>query len=344
MNSEKAPPEEVQIYPTNLCNLKCIFCYQQLKQYDYSDMLSKDKWFNITKELCEMGVESILISGGGEPLYTPEVTLSIMKIAKKYGLDGRLITNGTLWTSKYINKTIEMKWNHVTFSIDGSNSVTHDFLRGANGAFGKTIRNVKLFNSFKKKLKGEFPILELAMVLNKYNYKEVPEIVKLAYKNEIRNVTVEPVCVNNPDVKKIKLNKMERDYFLKEIIPKAKRLADNFGVGTNFSRLSKAKFIEKTGELKDVIFKNRDNDFFNLPCYEPWLWPKIEANGEVWPCSTVQLKVNLKNSSFKEVWFGDEFNKFRENIIKGNLSEECKNCVLTHLSINEEIRKKLTEK
>jgi len=331
-------PEAVQIYPTNKCNLRCIFCFQQLQEYNLTDTVKRRRWFEITKELCELGVKKILISGGGEPLCKSKLTLGIMKIVKHYGLKGRIINNGTLWTKKLVNETIKIGWDNIIFSIDGANPITHNYLKGKRKAFNRIIDNIKLFNKYKDR-----PSLEFTTVLNIYNYKEIPEIIKLASDLKIKSIIVEPVCVNNPNVEKIKLNQKQRKYFQEKIIPKSQKLATSLNINTNFPKFSKLEF-EKTGKLRNTILKNTSNDFLNLPCYEPWIWPKIEANGEVWPCSTVPIRSeNIKHKTFKEIWYGSEFNKFRERIMNHDLPEKCENCVSTHLPINQEIREKLQE-
>jgi MoaA/NifB/PqqE/SkfB family radical SAM enzyme len=339
---KEAPPEMVQIYPTNACNLKCIFCVQALGIYDLKETIKKERWFEITKEICEMGVNEILISGGGEPMMVPDITLGIMKIAKKYGVEGRIITNGTLWKDKHIKEVVEIGWEHMVFSIDGPDAKTHDYLRGVKGAFQKAIRAIKAFNRIKRELKSEAPILEFNTVLTNVNYLQIPKLIELAYSLNIKNVNVEPVTVNNPSVIKLKLNLAQREIFLNKILPEAEKIAIKYNVGTNFERLKKIRILDETGKLKKHILKKSESRYYNLPCYEPWLWPKIEANGDVWPCSSLsKFKENIATKSFKEIWYGEKFRKFREEIMKRNLPEECNNCVLTHLEINELISKNL---
>jgi MoaA/NifB/PqqE/SkfB family radical SAM enzyme len=346
----KSSPEMVQIYPTNKCNLKCIFCVQRLNIYNLKEEVSKKRWLEVIEEICKMGVKKFLISGGGEPLSTPDKTFSIMKLIKSYNGEGRIITNGVLWNELFIKKTISMGWNWIMFSLHGANPETHDFLTSANGTFNKVIKNLELFLKYKRKMNCEIPSLEFTFVLNKCNFKEVPEMIKLANDFGIESVNIEPMCINNKDAEKIKLNEKDRKLFFKKILPEAKKLAKKLGIRNNFSKLEEFKLIEKAGELRNEIIKLNSlkkpskSSLLNSPCYEPWLWPKIEANGEVWPCSTIQMKTtNIKERNFKEIWYGEEFNKFRARILNFDLPEECKNCVITHIPMQKEIRKNLNE-
>lgn len=349
-NGEKAPPEMVQIYPTNKCNLKCIFCTQRVGIYNLKEEISKKRFLVIAKELCEMGVRRFLISGGGEPLCVPNKTFGIMKLIKSYKAEGRIITNGVLWNEKLVKKTIRMSWNTIVFSLHGSKAETHDKLTCVRGTFERVIKNLKMFDSLKKRMRSTFPSIEFTFVLNKWNFKEVPEMINLVNELGVESINVEPMTINNKEAERIKLDEKGRRFFFKKILPKAKSLAKSLNIRNNFSKLEEFTLIEKAGEVRDEILKLNNlkkpekPSLLNSPCYEPWLWPKVEANGEVWPCSTVQLKnTNIKDRSFKEIWYGKEFNKFRKRILNFDLPEECKNCVLTHIPLQRKIREKLNE-
>lgn len=347
---EEVPPHKVLIYPTNRCNLKCPFCFQRLEPYDYSKDLPKERWVELTKELCKLGTSVIQISGGGEPLIVPETTMKMMEIIKEYGVGGRLVNNGTLWRDSDIKRVVEIGWDHVIFSVDGATPEVNDKSRGVEGTFQKTVKNIELFNHYKKVFEKGAPLLEFSTVVSKFNYFQLGEIIRLAHNLKVHNITFEPVFVSNPDVEKLKVSQKEREFIMDKIY-EWKELGNSLGVSTNLDSLIQVKEIEKTGELKEKIFEISKGEvshpFLKLPCFEPWIWPKIEADGTVGPCSTISLsdfckkEVSVRDRSFKSVWCGEEFNDFRRSIISGNLSESCANCVSTHLSWNLKIREEL---
>lgn len=339
---KKFGPQMVQIYPTNSCNLKCVFCTQRTGVYEGQKEISKKRWIEILTDIGKMGVEEILISGGGEPLCVPDTTLEIIKKAKEYNLKGRIITNGTLWKKNYIKETIKLHWDTITFSIDAPDAETHDYLREVKGSFERTLKNIKDFQSLKIKNEAIYPILEITMVLNLHNYRKINEMIILAHELGIVSLNIEPICVNNSVAEKIRLGLKERKEFLKKI-DYYQRLAKKYNIRTNLKNLSRLIYIEKSGKLLNFILKDaRKNDFLNLPCYEPWLWPKIEANGDVWPCSSISLHENIENKFFREIWYGKEFHHFRKKIFEKNLPSECSNCVMTHLDITKEIKRQLS--
>ena len=290
----KAPPQRVLIYPTNKCNLKCPFCYQRLKPYDYSKDLPKERWLELTQEICEMGVDVVQISGGGEPLMVPETTLAMMKIVKEFNVTGRLVNNGTMWRKDDIEKTVKLDWDNVIFSVDGATPEVNDKSRGVKGTLRKIIKNIRLFNFYKNRYEKNTPILEFSTVVSRINYFQLGEIIKLAHALNVNNITFEPVFISNPNAEKIKVRKKEREFIMRKI-PEWKKLADSLNVSTNLDALFKVKEIEKTGDLKEKILRisrtrlEKQHPFLKTPCFEPWLWPKIEADGRVGPCSTIFL-------------------------------------------------------
>lgn len=345
-----APPQRVLMYPTNNCNLKCVFCYQGLKPYDYKDTMPDEKWLAITNELCEMGVNTVQISGGGEALLRGSLVMEMMALAKSHGLTGRLVTNGTAWTEEWIRRTIEVGWDNVIHSVDGSTAEVHDRMRGVPGSFVKTTKAIRRFTELKKEFGMEKPLLEFSHVLTKWNYEQSVEMVELAHSLGVSVITYEPVFVSNPFVHQIKLSRQERERYLKELVPRALELADTYRIRTNLDHVMGLGEIEKTGELKEKILFSQEkraemphHHFLDVPCFEAWLWPKIEANGDVGPCSTNMLAENIKDKSFSEVWHGPPFSEFRRRIMDRDLPEGCENCVSTHLAWNREIRTALEQ-
>lgn len=340
-NGEKTDPEKVQLYPTDRCNLNCIFCAQRNEDYGYKEELSHDRWIEVVKEISSMDVNRVLISGGGEPFCRPRTTLKIMEIVKDKNIKGRLITNGTLLDRETCGKIMDIGWDEVVFSVDAPSSKLHDRLRGSKGTFGKIVDSIETLRSLKGEKESR---LAVNFVLMAKNYKELPEMIEFCDRMGIDSINFEPLTINNPRDRKLKLDKKQRKEMAEEIIPEAKKLEEDTGVETNLETLRNIK-AEKAGDFKEEIegkeISRNHGTFSDAPCYEPWLWPKIEANGDVWPCSTVPLETNVRNASFEEIWFGEKFDGLRKKILNGDLPQECENCVTTHLETNKRIRKKL---
>lgn len=339
---EVPPPEEVQIYPTNRCNLRCRFCVTTTGFYHGQPEVPTERWLSVAEELCRMGVRRVLISGGGEPLLS-DATLPMMRRFMDSRMQGRMITNGTAWTPGSIDAAVSMGWNQVTFSIDAPRADLHDRLRGVPGSFSRAARTIETFNKEKKKFDSDSPRLEINYVLNRENFSYITEMVAFAAGKGISHLNIEPVCINSPGAQSLRLQEEERADLQNTILPVARDLAQESGLSTNIPALLEIGNVERAGEMRGFILNKLgpavpEAPFLEMACYEPWLWPKIEANGAVWPCSTVPLKESIMDKGFREIWAGPVFREYRKRIMERNLPESCQNCVVSHLTTNNALR------
>jgi len=337
------PPFTLDISPTDKCNLRCLSCWQRgFKNVDSSYELSNEKLLDVLKEAIELGVMEFEITGGGEPLLRKNLVLQIMELVKKNGRVGNITTNGMLFSSKDIKRIVEIGWNRITFSLDGPDVETNDFLRG-HGSFEKAMKNISTLNEYKKIYDSKKPILKFNTVLSNKNYNKPIEMIELAHSVGCEIISFEPLTVHSDFGKKLKLNKEEIRKF-DETIPKAKKLAENYGIYTNIDGLAQSEFIEKSNEMVEVIKKNGEDsksgssDFASLLCFEPWWHLVIKVDGSAQPCCLYDLGLdNVKDKSLKEIWFGDNFKIIRENIMKREFSKYCSICNAGQVLENREI-------
>ncbi len=345
MKGNKAPPVTIEINVTNRCNQRCLSCWQRAGDIDYEE-LPDDKWLEIVKEAGKMGVKEIRLPGSGEPLIRKGLVLKIMEEAKRYGMNGLLITNGTLFDTESVQKIVEICWDNVTFSIDGPDAETNDLLRGVPGAFDTSTKWLMEFARIKEKLKKDKPLLRLNVVLSNKNYDKLDEMMELAYKMKCGVVSVQPMTIFSSIGEKLKLNKDE----IRELprhIKKAKKIADKYGIYTNVDSFIDLEVVEKVNEMDKIMqieTKNIGNQFLSLPCFEPWYNIIIASNGTVGPCSMFGGKdgVNIKDKGLEEIWYGEYFTNIRERLLKKDLFNFCKNCCVVVFEENKRLRNELS--
>lgn len=341
---ENAPPLSIELSLTLRCNLNCLFCWRYgKKNIDYGEELSLKKYNEIIEEASNIGVKEVRIIGGGEPLLRKD-TFEIMKNVKSKGMFGYICTNGTFFTKEMIETLVKIGWDHIKISFHGSCAETHDKLVQKNGAFEKCVEVLNTFRNLKESLK-EKPYLEIGVVLVKDNYREIVDLIDLARELSVQAVFVEPITIYTKTGEKLKPDKKDYKVFEKLAI-KAKEKAERFGIDTNLSNFIDSKFIEKTGEMTDLIeadIMGKKNDFFSVPCYEPWYRIGIRVDGAVCPCGFFDQGTpeNIKNKSLEEIWYGDYFNKRREQLLDKNLPPHCKKCCVTLVVNNKIIRNEL---
>jgi len=330
-NGKNEMPSRIHLNTTSKCNLRCKFCWQSTDKKNINlEEIPKNRIPILIKEAKELGVLEWQLSGNGEPFCRLDFTLSTMKEIKKYGMYGNVITNGTMLNRKIIEDIVHMGWDYLMFSIDGPNAEIHDELRGVPGTFEKVIQNIMTLVETKKSLNSNWPDFSITTVINKKNYDKINEMINLAHTLGGDGLTLN-MMVDYGVGTELKLNENEIDEFKKNI-EKNIELIKKLNLNTNFSM-----FLEKNEDKKE-------KKIINPKCYEPWYNLAIDVSGNVGPCCerfNEKGQENIKNKSLREIWFGEYFEKLREDMINGNLNKVCMNCPLWHQNLANKIKTSL---
>lgn len=115
---------------TNRCNNQCRYCSSKMQPaFSSCDEWSFDEIKQIASELKTAGVETIEITGGGEPLCHPDCK-AIFRHLLSMGFDIGLVTNGLLMDGELADILSGFAW--VRFSIDAFSDDTHLLLKGTH--------------------------------------------------------------------------------------------------------------------------------------------------------------------------------------------------------------------
>jgi MoaA/NifB/PqqE/SkfB family radical SAM enzyme len=339
----KKMPFSIELSPTLKCNLNCLFCWRYGKKIDYGKELTLKEYKRILKEANQIKVKEIRIIGGGEPLLRKD-TFEIMKEVKKYGMFGYICTNGIFFSDEMTKKLVTIGWDHVKISFHGPNKKTQDFLAQGK-SFNKTIKNIKSFVKWKKKLKTEKPKIEIGLVLNRMNFRKLIPMVKLAKKLNVQAFFVEPITVYTKRGEELKLKKEEAKEF-KEIARRTCSFAN--GLETNLQQFFSPELIEKTGKMTEEIkrfIKNKRKDFLSIPCFEPWWRMGIRVDGWVCPCGFLDQNTteNVRSENLRKIWFSEYFENRRKQLLQKETPDYCQKCCITLVQYNQIIREQLSK-
>lgn len=181
----------IHLMVENLCNHACSFCAYRIpdnknsSEFDDSKRIPLEALKLLLKDLSEMGVQGIEVTGGGEPLayrYTDE----LWTMLRSYGFATALVTNGTLMRDRApLLCASRLLWARV--SIDSAKAETHAKMRRCPpDHFAKAWRAVEQLRFHAPK----DPTFRLGcgFVLCNENWKEVYEFVKMAKEHGADNV------------------------------------------------------------------------------------------------------------------------------------------------------------
>jgi len=358
---EQSPPFKIVLNPTNRCNLKCMFCPNALPRseakFKAEDELIDNAWVEVVDNGLKLGVREWSIIGGGEPLLRRTAVFSMIRSIKNFDnkIDCELITNGTLFRKSDIENLVNMGMDRILFSIDAPDAETHNYLRGVEKTFEKSVENLKLFSTIKEKLKSDKPYLKVNMVLNNKNHTKIESMVEFIKSVGAQELALHPMREYgelNFQIKKLKLNNsQERE--MKEEIVRVERLSRKLGISLNRDMVD----LENDGSINQEPTNinsepaNRNEPKSELSkkimatnCFEPFYTLFIDPSGNVAQCSPAgsgYKELNVRDKSLKNIWYSEKLSSIRKLMGTGGGLDCCLKCGLTDM--REAIRKELLE-
>ncbi|MFA5231086.1 MAG: radical SAM protein [Candidatus Omnitrophota bacterium] len=298
--------KEVIISITNRCNLRCRMCDIPCGEIDE---LPTSRWKDVIKDACRLGAQTVVFSGG-EPLLREDI-YELIFFTKENGLSACVTSNGVLIDDRVAGRLYDSGVNVVNVSVEGTKG-THDFLRG-EGGFDKAIAALKEL----KKHKIESTV---ASTVSKYNYADLPYLLKLAGDNGATTVRLQPFNV-------IFLRDLRRR---KEFLISKAEIAEVKESLRNFIELSQKHKIS-TNPL-NYLYKIPEylsgKEFFMQQCGALWYSCPINPNGDVFPC-WVEAKNRLVGNVGEQSLYGIWLSKKRLKIIKNIMKKGCKGCLMS---------------
>jgi len=329
-NTKKHLPSTLHIETTTVCNLSCEYCVLGSNMYEKKVMGISE--FKSLKNYFKK-VNHISLSGLAEPLMNKNIVEFIKIIKEENDQCGvSIFSNGKLLTEELSARLVESKLDAFEFSLDGVIPEVVDKIR-KNGEFSKTIENLKTFNSIKLRKNSKKPVFMATNILQKKNYQQLPDVVKLA---------------SELGVVKLNVNGLE---------PYKEDMIDNIMWLPGYLPKDLPDVLEET--IKVAKEKNVLIRLASLVPKKPFcrsvLTPLIMANGDVTCCAVLaydrdylfilnkenqiakkhgickkKIFGNVFNTSLEDIWFSKEYSEFRDRVLKKQFPSECSSCLIKH--------------
>ncbi len=310
---------------TNLCNLRCIHCYQRSTGEALSNELTYAEKMMLVKELDEMFVCGLALSGG-EPTIHPHFIDVLTEISRR-GMYPAIATNGiSLADPHFVSKLKKIGLRYAEISLDHSKPEVHDKFRGVPNAWEKAVRGIK--NCVRE---GIFTAI--ATTVTKLNLDDVENMIQLAEDLGVRRIVFFnfiPVG-RGYDNYKIDLTPEEREEFLRILARESKRR--KIEIVTTAPQYGRVVLQETSGELvspthftpalKLGVYKAAVE--FIGGCGAGRVYFAIEPEGTITPCVFMPIAVgNARKDDIHDIWINNElFNKLRD---RTNLKGICRVC------------------
>lgn len=302
------PPKYLILEITNRCNLNCIHCSVRANER-HENELTTTEWKNFLTTLAEMGVEAVGLSGG-EPLLREDV-FDLAAHALNQGLLVGLVTNGLLLNRGMVEKIKKLNLD-VQVSLDGSSSLYHDMIRNQEGSFEKLLEKIKL-------LKEEDIKFTVAAVATAYNYKDLPDLLRLSEKIGARSFRVQPFF----PVGRGSLHRetLDLDHIMTKFI-------------SSFLLEAKEKSKLEVGGFYFQFALEAEPPTIAQPCEDGacsagYNFAGVTHDGYAYPCSHIwQLaEDNIRDKPFPWIWENSRIFNFFRSLQRADISTICQNCI-----------------
>jgi MoaA/NifB/PqqE/SkfB family radical SAM enzyme len=320
-------PDRYVFVLTNLCNLKCRFCFQE-KDLRENRMRLND-WINISAQLPEY---SRVTFTGGEPLMFDKFDEIFRFVASRF--DCNMISNGLLLNQKKIDLLLSFeKFRVLSISIDNIGNKVRDV---NEKQWDRTKNMMQRFVEKRNELKSNC-VLEAKTVVLDSNAKELFDIYRYC---------VEELYCDNHSFQFLKGSPIQHadfmfqfdDMFNKSsapvyeywdvIIEQLEKVRKyNIRTGKKSFLHPKVASLNSNKPISDIRYLN-ESDFIKenyFPCKFPWSSIHINVDGDLFPCMAIQMG-NVKKTPLEEIIWGKDFINFKDIIRNEGTVEGCNRC------------------
>jgi len=169
---------------TRACKLKCRHCRAEAILNPLPGELSSEEAFKLIDMIKEFGKPyPVLILTGGDPMMREDL-FKIIEYARERNIPLGIAPAVSDLLTEY---KIRMLWDkgvkYVSISLDGSRPEIHDYIRGVEKHFVKTINVIKLLSRYGFKV-------QINTLVSRETVHDLPYIVKIMKENNITQLPV----------------------------------------------------------------------------------------------------------------------------------------------------------
>lgn len=332
-------PPGISLGLTDRCNYKCIYCHhhsqEAIKGIDGSKTWRGDRIVNkdidlaivrdLIRDLTLLHTKYINLSGIGEPLLYNDI-IEVFALINLYGINCALGTNGYLLTKEICKKIVKNNVYKVNIGLNAACPGTYSIIHAGRDkkSFDRVISQVAYLVEMRRGY--DRPYIQLNSIINVYNYKEIPEMIKLGISLGADRVNFSYVAPDNFSFIKLVLLNESQEFKLKEIIkqirkdPKLSKIKHNLMGLLNFEKKG-----GRSHRLAGLI-----------PCYIGWIYSYVLSDGSVnGCCNCPDIVGNLYKNRFIDIWNSAMYQDFRKKASRLNEKSKalkdcrCEDC--THL-------------
>lgn len=320
-------PKQAILFPTYKCSNSCGFCMYKDKKGNVS--MKATDFRKVVAQLIESGITRIELSGGGEPLESPDLD-GILTVIRQMRSDHPKVRFGLLTNGIFLEKTFRKHKDllHLFNDYIRVSRLIEDDIDEKNSAFQKKyqhwLKGVKMLLQKKEENndKGNATKIGIKYLLSSQNKGSFVEVVK----NDLDSFLCE---FDHARFKSERTVSSDDIYPIEQQIYRLLR----------YSEKMKSGFETKVAlSLPNIYYPQ------NFKCWISPIHVVIDPKGDTYICCNYVLdpakaKIgNVLRESFKDIWGSERHVEARHNLSKEicSCSNRCSNCRFAELQFGYE--------
>jgi MoaA/NifB/PqqE/SkfB family radical SAM enzyme len=343
-------PYHVEIYPADRCNIDCFFC--STAAIRGTDELPLSRIEELIGEFKDVGVRSIRLAGGGEPLFHRKTKDMLRAIAASGIPIENITTNAVLLQGEIASILLgDGVCDEIIVSLNTADPVTYaSMMQTTERNFERVVENVRNLIAERKRRRGRGPKIVLQYLVWKGNYTTIPRMYALAREIDADSIIFNGLSFLKPEQhmtaeetaemmrlyeEVIRIDEFRRidsigsfeqdiDPLLKEITARLSRERRARGRVANLLHFVTRRdytLREKLAHRRRVAaLRATESQTAGLddPCIIGWHSLVIRTTGVAAPCCILQASPlgNIFKQSLREVWYGEDYARFRRELAR----------------------------
>ncbi len=320
------PPVCLYLETTNRCNLLCETCPRTFEELEPPTDMSWELFTRIVDQVPNL--QRAVLHGVGEPMLVKALPRMI-RYLKARGVYVLFNTNGTLLNPKKFQELIDTGLDELRVSVDAADAATYKQVRGKD-FFHRIVRDVGKFIAYQQQAGATTPRVSLWLTGLKETVQQLPEFVRMASSMGVREVHLQRLVFDEagfgmarPDSSLFERTRAEEQ----GAIDAAVALGATLGV-----------MLDASGATEPGLsLKQQTEDKPWATCRRPWSLMYFTAHGRALPCCIAPFSArgyenytlgDATQQDLREIWNGQAYQDFRENLLGDTPPKPCQNCGL----------------
>lgn len=325
-------PAYVQIEPVGQCNLRCKMCPIQFRQ---DGAPGGPAAFMSYQTFCELidqfpALTELHLQGLGEPMLHPRF-FDMVAYASGRGVRVTTNTNLTVCTERRIRECLESGLDTMYISLDGATAAVYEAIR-VDAKFDRIMANLERLMRMRAQVPGGAPRLHVGIVgvAMRMNLHELPDIVRLAHRHGISDVSFQHLCHDFGESSLPALYRPMRNFVDEQTLLHE----DPARVASVFDEIrTVAQTLGMTVRIPPLEHKPRPAKPPGSRCDWPRRGAYISYDGQAMPCCMIATPDrmnfgNMARDGVAAIWGNASYEDFRERLASDTPPEICKSCAL----------------